>query len=68
LSVSLCVFFVRRFKQDYKKWHPGADAVIGDLESDYGKNFLDGNDNGAESIWAVQFSINDGTNAEEWVM
>jgi hypothetical protein len=25
--------------------------------------FLDGNDNGAESIWAVQFSINDGTNA-----
>jgi hypothetical protein len=40
-----------------------ADAVIGDLESDYGKNFLDGNDNGAESIWAVQFSINDGTNA-----
>ena len=40
-----------------------ADAVIGELESDFGKNFLDGNDNGQESIWAVQFSINDGTNA-----
>ncbi|WPR72725.1 RagB/SusD family nutrient uptake outer membrane protein [Flavobacterium sp. NG2] len=39
-----------------------ADAVTGDLETDFGKNFLDGNDNGQESIWAVQFSINDGTN------
>lgn len=39
-----------------------ADAVTGGLETDYGKNFLDGNDNGQESIWAVQFSINDGTN------
>lgn len=39
-----------------------ADAVTGDLESDYANNFLDGHDNGLESIWAVQFSINDGTN------
>ena len=39
-----------------------ANAVTGGLETDYGKNFLDGNDNGQESIWAVQFSINDGTN------
>lgn len=39
-----------------------ADAVTGGLETDYAKNFLDGNDNGQESIWAVQFSINDGTN------
>ena len=39
-----------------------ADAVTGSLETDYAKNFLDGNDNGQESIWAVQFSINDGTN------
>ncbi|WP_026712312.1 RagB/SusD family nutrient uptake outer membrane protein [Flavobacterium daejeonense] len=39
-----------------------ADEVIGDLEIDFGFNFLDGHDNGQESIWAVQFSINDGTN------
>lgn len=39
-----------------------ADEVTGSLESDFGFNFLDGHDNGAESIWAVQFSINDGTN------
>ena len=39
-----------------------ANAVTGGLETDYAKNFLDGNDNGQESIWAVQFSINDGTN------
>jgi hypothetical protein len=39
-----------------------ADKVTGALESDYGFDFLDGHDNGAESIWAVQFSINDGTN------
>lgn len=39
-----------------------ADEVIGDLETDFGFNFLDGHDNGQESIWAVQFSINDGTN------
>jgi hypothetical protein len=39
-----------------------ADKVTGSLEADYGNNFLDGHDNGSESIWAVQFSINDGTN------
>jgi len=39
-----------------------ADDVIGSLEPDFGNNFLDGHDNGSESIWAVQFSINDGTN------
>jgi hypothetical protein len=39
-----------------------ADEVTGNLESDFGFNFLDGHDNGPESIWAVQFSINDGTN------
>lgn len=39
-----------------------ADKVTGSLEPDFGNNFLDGRDNGSESIWAVQFSINDGTN------
>ncbi len=39
-----------------------ANEVVGSLEPDYGYNFLDGHDNGPESIWAVQFSINDGTN------
>ncbi|WP_035670188.1 RagB/SusD family nutrient uptake outer membrane protein [Flavobacterium sp. 83] len=39
-----------------------ADKVTGALEGDFGNNFLDGHDNGSESIWAVQFSINDGTN------
>lgn len=38
-----------------------ADEVVGSLESDFGNNFFDGFDNGQESIWAVQFSINDGT-------
>lgn len=38
-----------------------ADEVVGSLEPDFGNNFLDGFDNGPESIWAVQFSINDGT-------
>lgn len=38
-----------------------ADDVIGALEGDYGNNFLDGFDNGSESIWAAQFSSNDGT-------
>ena len=38
-----------------------ADDVTGALEADYGNNYLDGFDNGAESIWAAQFSINDGT-------
>ena len=39
-----------------------ANQVTGSLEPDFGNNFLDGHDNGSESIWAVQFSINDGTN------
>lgn len=38
-----------------------ADQVVGSLEPDFGNNFLDGFDNGRESIWAVQFSINDNT-------
>lgn len=39
-----------------------ADQVTGkQLEPDFGYNFLDGHDNGSESVWAVQFSINDGT-------
>ncbi|MEZ4810791.1 MAG: RagB/SusD family nutrient uptake outer membrane protein [Allomuricauda sp.] len=38
-----------------------ADEVQASLEPDYGNNFLDGFDNGPESIWAAQFSINDGT-------
>jgi starch-binding outer membrane protein, SusD/RagB family len=38
-----------------------ADEVLGNLEPDFGNNFFDGFDNGPESIWAVQFSINDGT-------
>lgn len=38
-----------------------ADEVTASLEADYGNNFLDGFDNGPESIWAAQFSINDGT-------
>ncbi|SDF05409.1 Starch-binding associating with outer membrane [Pricia antarctica] len=38
-----------------------ADEVTGSLEPDYGNNYLDGFDNGSESIWAAQFSINDGT-------
>lgn len=38
-----------------------ADEVTASLEGDYGNNFLDGFDNGPESIWAAQFSINDGT-------
>ncbi|MBT32186.1 MAG: RagB/SusD family nutrient uptake outer membrane protein [Thalassobius sp.] len=38
-----------------------ADEVTGGLEADFGYNFLDGFDNGTESIWAAQFSINDGT-------
>ena len=37
------------------------DDVTGALEPDFGNNFLDGFDNGIESIWAAQFSINDGT-------
>lgn len=38
-----------------------ADEVMGSLEPDYGNNFLVGYENGPESIWAAQFSINDGT-------
>ena len=38
-----------------------ANEVTSSLEPDYGNNFLDGFDNGQESIWAAQFSINDGT-------
>ncbi|MFD2033521.1 RagB/SusD family nutrient uptake outer membrane protein [Belliella marina] len=38
-----------------------ADEVQGSLEPDFGNNYLHGFDNGPESIWAVQFSINDGT-------
>jgi hypothetical protein len=38
-----------------------ADDVTASLEPDFGNNFLDGFDNGSESIWAAQFSINDGT-------
>ena len=34
-----------------------ADDVTADLEPDFGNNFLDGYDNGPESIWAAQFSI-----------
>ena len=38
-----------------------ANDVIASLEADFANNFLDGFDNGPESIWAAQFSINDGT-------
>ncbi|MGS2761890.1 RagB/SusD family nutrient uptake outer membrane protein [Sinomicrobium sp. M5D2P9] len=38
-----------------------ADEVSGSLEPDFANNFLDGHDNGTESIWAAQFSVNDGT-------
>lgn len=33
------------------------------LQPDYGENYLDGYDNGVESIFAVQFSLSDGTDA-----
>ena len=32
------------------------------LNSDFAFNFLDGHDNGPESVFAIQYSINDGTN------
>ncbi|MCX2681753.1 RagB/SusD family nutrient uptake outer membrane protein [Galbibacter sp. EGI 63066] len=38
-----------------------ANEVTGSLEPDFANNFLNGHDNGPESIWAAQFSINDGT-------
>lgn len=31
------------------------------LQPDFGENFLDGYDNGPESVFAIQYSINDGT-------
>lgn len=31
------------------------------LETDYSMNFLPQYENGAESVWAIQYSINDGT-------
>ncbi len=31
------------------------------LQPDFGENFLDGFDNGPESVFAIQYSINDGT-------
>jgi hypothetical protein len=33
------------------------------LQPDFGENFLDGFDNGPESVFAIQFSISDGTTA-----
>ena len=38
-----------------------ADEVTGSLEPDYGNNFLVEYENGPESVWAAQFSIDDGT-------
>ena len=38
-----------------------ANEVTGSLEPDYANNFLIEYENGPESIWAAQFSINDGT-------
>ena len=37
-----------------------ADDVLGDLEPDFANNFLPDYENGPESIWAVQFSLDDG--------
>lgn len=34
-----------------------------DLQPDFAENFLDGYDNGPESVFAIQFSISDGTTA-----
>ena len=41
------------------------DKVMGhySLQPDFAENFLDGYDNGVESIFAAQFSLNDGTEA-----
>ncbi|MFV0267320.1 MAG: RagB/SusD family nutrient uptake outer membrane protein [Draconibacterium sp.] len=33
------------------------------LQADFGENFTDGYDNGSESVFAIQFSISDGTTA-----
>ncbi|MAO15897.1 RagB/SusD family nutrient uptake outer membrane protein [Flagellimonas oceanensis] len=38
-----------------------ADEVQGSLEPDFANNFLPDYENGQESVWAVQFSLNDGT-------
>lgn len=38
-----------------------ANEVTGDLEPDFANNFLPGYENGPESIWAVEFSLDDGT-------
>ncbi|QYA25608.1 RagB/SusD family nutrient uptake outer membrane protein [Gramella sp. MT6] len=38
-----------------------ANEVTGSLEPDYANNFLVEYENGPESLWAAQFSINDGT-------
>ncbi|MDO6602841.1 RagB/SusD family nutrient uptake outer membrane protein [Arenibacter palladensis] len=38
-----------------------SNEVTGSLETDFANNFLGGYDNGPESIWAIQFSLNDGT-------
>ena len=47
------------------------DIVMGhySLQPDYAENFLDGYDNGVESIFAAQFSLADGTDAgrASWV-
>lgn len=37
------------------------NSGIYSLNTDYAYNFLDGHDNGPESIFAIQYSINDGT-------
>lgn len=38
-----------------------ANEVTGSLSPLFGNNFLPGYENGPESIWTVQFSLNDGT-------
>lgn len=38
-----------------------ANEVTGSLEPDFANNFLPGYENGSESIWSVQFSLDDGT-------
>jgi hypothetical protein len=37
------------------------NSGIYSLNTDYAYNFLDGHDNGPESVFAIQYSINDGT-------
>lgn len=38
-----------------------ANEVTGSLEPDFANNFLPGFENGSESIWSVQYSLDDGT-------